>query len=267
MRRTIWTTLSLLYVFMLSTVQIYNLYQGYIWVIMPLLSVRLNAFFTKIIHLSRSRKKAPIHKLLPQKDRTSIIISFFVTGAFAFILTGYLCTYEHLVCQQNELFIKPFKFSSCQVDEVFRSNNYNLNMTAPFVHQIIPTSDSDNDEKEKINGLQFEMSEAQIHLTGIALTCCLVSPMMRFVAMTMNKAFAIKEDTVLVDTLGRESSLTDIFYCHGMVGVVVMLWLNHGIYRKDHYYDMTMHYISMLNDIDKSRVVDEILRQLNATKF
>ena len=54
MRRTLWTTVSLLYVFMLSTVQIYNLYQGYIWVLVPLMSVRINTSATKLIHQNRS---------------------------------------------------------------------------------------------------------------------------------------------------------------------------------------------------------------------
>ena len=97
-------------------------------------------------------------------------------------------------------------------------------------------------------GFHIDMSLAQLHLTSIALISCAVSPMMRLVAMTMNKAFSIKEDTVLMDTLGRESSLTDIFYCHGMVGVVVVLYLNHVVYRQNHYYEMTMYFVSMLSD-------------------
>ena len=48
--------------------------------------------------------------------------------------------------------------------------------------------------------------------------------MMRFAAGTVNRAFGIKED-ILTDTLGRDSGLTDVFYCHGMVGVFVMLYL------------------------------------------
>ena len=48
--------------------------------------------------------------------------------------------------------------------------------------------------------------------------------MMRFAAGTVNRAFGIKED-YLTETLGRESGLTDVFYCHGMVGVFVMVYL------------------------------------------
>ena len=56
-RRTLWTSVSLGYVFMLSTVQIYNLYQGYIWVVCPILCVRFNGFMIKLVYNNRSRKK------------------------------------------------------------------------------------------------------------------------------------------------------------------------------------------------------------------
>ena len=86
--------------------------------------------------------------------------------------------------------------------------------------------------------------------------------MMRFAAGVVNRAFDIKEDHLLMDTVGRESGLTDIFYCHGMVGVVVTLYLQQIVFRKDYYYDTTMYYVSMLTDEDKRRVATEILRQL-----
>ena len=88
MRRTLWTMVSLGYVFMLSTVQIYNLYQGYIWVVCPILCVRFNGFMIKTIYNSRSQKHEPIHKFLPERDRTSIIIAFFATCVFAWWISG-----------------------------------------------------------------------------------------------------------------------------------------------------------------------------------
>lgn len=136
MRRTLWTTASLLYVFMLSTVQIYNLYQGYIWVVVPLLSVRVNAWFTKMIHSSRSEKKTPIHKYLPTKDRTSVIVSFFLTGVFAFFLSGYFSEFQHLVCKQTELSLRFFEAKSCDVDPVFKPEHFRINFSWPFVHKL-----------------------------------------------------------------------------------------------------------------------------------
>jgi len=82
--------------------------------------------------------------------------------------------------------------------------------------------------------------------------------MMRFAAGTVNRAFGIKEE-ILINIMGRESGLTDVFFCHGMVGVVVMLYLQQIVFRKDYYFDVIMTYVSMLNDKDKNRVAQEIL--------
>ena len=82
--------------------------------------------------------------------------------------------------------------------------------------------------------------------------------MMTFAAGTVNRALGIKEE-LLPDTFGRESGFTDIFYCHGMVGVVVMIYLNHIVYRKDYNFEAALHYVSMLSDEDKHRVAQEIM--------
>ena len=60
-----WVFITLGYVFMLSFVQIYNLYVAYIWVICPILSVRANSFVTKRIFNYSSLRKDSMHKYLP----------------------------------------------------------------------------------------------------------------------------------------------------------------------------------------------------------
>ena len=120
-------------------------------------------------------------------------------------------------------------------------------MDWPFFHKISKSN------QHTLQGFEVEMLAGQLHLTYIALICCFVSPMMRFAAGTVNRAFGIKEETLL-NIVGRESGLTDVFFCHGMVGVVVMLYLNQIVYRKAYYYDVTMNYVNMLSDSDKHRV-------------
>ena len=78
--------------------------------------------------------------------------------------------------------------------------------------------------------------------------------MMRFAAGTVNRAFGIKED-ILTDTLGRDSGLTDVFYCHGMVGVFVMLYLQQILFRRSYYFDTVMYYIKLLSDEEKAKVI------------
>ena len=81
---------------------------------------------------------------------------------------------------------------------------------------------------------------------------------MTFAMATINKSFGIKEE-FLKEAFGRDSGLTDLFYGHGMVGILVMLYLNHIVYRKDFNYDNALHYVSMLSDEDKHRVALEIM--------
>jgi hypothetical protein len=94
LRKQMYTLMALGYVFMLSTVQIYNLYMGYIWVICPLLSVRMNAFFTKLICGTRTTIK-----LDQRKDPLSLALSFILTGCFAFVLSGFLSDYPFFTCR------------------------------------------------------------------------------------------------------------------------------------------------------------------------
>ena len=140
MRRTLWTTFSLLYVFMLSTVQIYNLYMGYIWVVVPLLSMRINSWITKLIHENRSEKKTPIHKFLPKSDSTSVIVSFLITGLFAFFVTGYLCKFGHLVCPMKEISLRPFDWKTCDIDPTFLPHSAYINFEWPMIHTSRPAS-------------------------------------------------------------------------------------------------------------------------------
>ena len=79
--------------------------------------------------------------------------------------------------------------------------------------------------------------------------------MMRFAAGTLDRAFQIKEKGIIIEILGRDSGLTDVFYCHGMVGVFVMLYLQQIVFRNSHYFDTVMYYTRMLSDEEKQRVI------------
>jgi hypothetical protein len=79
--------------------------------------------------------------------------------------------------------------------------------------------------------------------------------MMRFAAGTLDRAFQIKEKGMIVQVLGRESGLTDVFYCTGMVGIFVMLYLQQVVFRNSHYFDTVIYYTRMLSDEEKLRVI------------
>jgi hypothetical protein len=47
----------------------------------------------------------------------------------------------------------------------------------------------------------------------------------RYAAGILDHVFDVKDNNVLETTFGRESGLTDVFYCHGLVGAFTMGYL------------------------------------------
>jgi hypothetical protein len=90
LRRQMWSFVALLYVFMVSTVQIYNLYQGYIFVLCPLICVRFNSWI-KNYHADRA--KAVRESYLPRNDPLGFTIALVATAVFAFVISGVMCHY------------------------------------------------------------------------------------------------------------------------------------------------------------------------------
>jgi uncharacterized membrane protein YuzA (DUF378 family) len=66
---------------------------------------------------------------------------------------------------------------------------------------------------------------------------------MRLVAGTIDRAFQIQQHTMIVSILGDSSSLTDIFYCQGIVGVFTTIYLTQVLFRERFYFDNAMYYI------------------------
>ena len=135
LRRQMWVFLTLIYVFMLSFVQIYNLYQAYIWVICPILCVRANAFVTKRIFMSMNQRKDSMHKYLPNQDLFSLTVGFITTGVFAFLASGFMCISQHLVCKQDELMLRVFETKTCTIDQVYLPQGYSFSNSFPYLYQ------------------------------------------------------------------------------------------------------------------------------------
>lgn len=232
-----WSFVTLGYVFGLSMVQINNLYQGYIFVLCPLICVRTNAWLKKIIS---PKKTMPWHQ--PRDDYFGFLVALLLTGVCAFLISGVMCNYQHLVCKQDQLSLRFFETKTCVVDPIFLPQGFRFSGD----WSILVTSETD---------WQIQIRPAQLHLTFIGLITCFISPAVRLAAGTLDRALQIKEDGYLVTIFGRESSLTDVFYCHGMVGVFVMLYLQQIMFRSSYYLDIVMYYIKMLSEDERKQLM------------
>ena len=89
LRRLAWSLIVLIFVFVFSFVQIYNLFKGFYWVVFPLLCVPANAAFASMVGLAIGR--TPLNrKSMPTKTVEGYIGGVILTGVFAYFVAGYL---------------------------------------------------------------------------------------------------------------------------------------------------------------------------------
>jgi phosphatidate cytidylyltransferase len=84
LRKVLWTIIVILFVFVFSFIQIYNLYKAVYWVVFPLLCVPVNGLFASIIGVTFG--KTPLNKNLPDKTLEGYLGGLLLTGLWAFFV-------------------------------------------------------------------------------------------------------------------------------------------------------------------------------------
>lgn len=87
LRKVLWSIIVILFVFIFSFIQIYNLYKAVYWVVFPLLCVPINGIFASLIGVSFGR--TPLNKNLPEKTLEGYIGGIVLTGIWAFFVSLY----------------------------------------------------------------------------------------------------------------------------------------------------------------------------------
>jgi hypothetical protein len=110
------------------------------------------------------------------------------------------------------------------VDSVFSDNESPLYALSPRPPFIYATEAGENAGQVL---LFFKIKPSQIHCTILSLAACLIQPVMKFAVLTISRAFGAGDDdfSMLELTFGKNSGLSELFYCHGMVGVMVAIYL------------------------------------------
>ncbi len=97
LRRFAWSGIVLVFVFVFSFVQIYNLFKGIYWVIFPLLCVPVNTALASLVGMGIGR--TPLNrKSMPTKSVEGYIGGIVLTGIWAYFAAGYLAQFQYLIC-------------------------------------------------------------------------------------------------------------------------------------------------------------------------
>lgn len=118
-KRQMWSILMLAYMLLLLSVQIYNLYNGYIFVICPIMCLFINSVVKNRIFKGKAYREQLIEakenkrEFQPRNDPIGFAVAFLATGVFAFVASGVMSSYQHLVCKQDELSLRFFEPKTC----------------------------------------------------------------------------------------------------------------------------------------------------------
>ncbi len=92
LRRLAWSVIVLIFIFVFSFVQIYNLFKGFYWVIFPLLCVPVNTAFASLVGVFIG--KTPLNKKnMPSKTLEGYIGGIILTAIWAYFASGYFAQF------------------------------------------------------------------------------------------------------------------------------------------------------------------------------
>ena len=92
LRRLAWSLIVLIFIFVFSFVQIYNLFKGIYWIVFPLLCVPVNSALASLVGISFGN--TPLNKKsMPTKTLEGYIGGIILTGIWAYFVSGYLAKF------------------------------------------------------------------------------------------------------------------------------------------------------------------------------
>jgi len=87
----------LIFVLGFSSVQIYNLFKGFYWVVFPLLCVPVNSALASLVGIPFGR--TPLNqKSMPTKTVEGYIGGIVFTAVWAYFVSGHLAQYQYMIC-------------------------------------------------------------------------------------------------------------------------------------------------------------------------
>eukprot|EP00347_Sterkiella_histriomuscorum_P010057 403338851 len=236
LRKIAWTLIVLLFVFVFSFIQIYNLYKGIFWVIFPLICVPINSLCSSFIGIPLGI--TPLNKNLPSKTLEGYIGGLILTCIFAFYVSDYMTNFYYMICPQTELSFALFEGITCEISDIYIKRNMEFNFLTDYLGQIT-----------------FQASPAQIHAIFISMFASLISPFGQFCVISLKKAFRIQVVEIYDDVASLEGAINDIFRVQGVLAVCVFFYITQMVFRSAVTLEKVVYYINQMNDEDKIKLL------------
>eukprot|EP00058_Branchiostoma_floridae_P003393 XP_002588881.1 hypothetical protein BRAFLDRAFT_284160 [Branchiostoma floridae] len=218
-----WTHITLLIVVTQSHLIIQNIFEGLIWLIVPVSMVICNDVMAYIFGFFFGRTS--LIKLSPKKTWEGFIGAFFSTLLFGWLLAYFMSGYEYFVCPVE--FGGPDSYQTmmgCTPAPLFQLTDYTLPSWLQGILHVM--------------GLQWKIVNIypfQIHSIYLATFASLIGPFGGFFASGFKRAFKIKASTCrmyydFADVIPGHGGMVDRFDCQYLMATFVHVY-HHSFIR------------------------------------
>jgi len=204
-----WTHVALLCVVTQSYLIIQNMFQGLIWLIMPVIMVIINDIMAYVFGFFMGR--TPLIKLSPKKTWEGFIGGGLATVVMSLGLAHLMCQVPYLIC--------PIEYSaelermtmSCEPSALFRPQEYGLPDTVTTWRRILGM-------KQTVTFYPFF-----IHCFFMSLFASIIGPFGGFFASGFKRAFKIKD---FGDLIPGHGGIMDRFDCQFLMATFVNVYIH-----------------------------------------
>ncbi|KAJ3451961.1 phosphatidate cytidylyltransferase photoreceptor-specific [Anaeramoeba flamelloides] len=235
-----WCIMALVLVVWQSNLLIANLFEGLIWVLLPVTLIFLNDIFAYLWGISFG--KTPLIKVSPKKTWEGFVGAFFTTILVSFFISKFLSKYDYMVCPLENL---QTPVTTCVRHEVFIPKEFDV---PPYVIDI--------GSKFKLNISEtIELLPVQLHSIILAIFASLIAPFGGFFASGLKRAIGIKD---FANTIPGHGGLADRFDCEFVMGCFSYVYLNTFIITNTDKIAAIMSKIALLDDVQLKLLYDNL---------
>jgi phosphatidate cytidylyltransferase len=180
-----------------------NIFEGFIWLILPTSMVITNDIFAYLCGITFGR--TPLIQISPKKTWEGFLGAWFFTVLWGIGLTHFLSQYKYFICPVNDLGANIWTGLECKPNPVFIARDYAL----PFVPAGLPIPRT------------FNITPVQFHILILATFASLVAPFGGFFASGLKRTFKIKD---FGDSIPGHGGMTDRMDCQFIMGSITFFY-------------------------------------------
>ena len=222
-----WTHMALFLIVGQAHFVINNIFEGFIWFILPISMVITNDIFAYLCGITFGRHQ--LIQISPKKTWEGFLGAWFFTVIWGVLATHFLAQHKFFICPVNDLGANILSGLECKPNPVFISRNYTL----PFVPAGVPIPRT------------FEIMPVQGHMVILATFASLIAPFGGFFASGLKRTFKIKD---FGDSIPGHGGMTDRFDCQFIMGSIAFFYYSSFI---------ATHYTTVIEAAITGLTIDE----------